>query len=116
MHVSMLARLSANASELVSIRLLKLAMDIGCVFSIDTDSHAPGQLDFLGYSAQRALDASSLTAPIAARLGPLVTCDIQGDRKLERCVAAVQSGGSGRRFDGARRTPVRQHQNYPDLG
>ncbi len=38
-------------------RLLTLAMDIGCVFSIDTDSHAPGQLDFLGYGAQRALDA-----------------------------------------------------------
>lgn len=37
-------------------RLLKLAMDIGCVFSIDTDSHAPGQLEFLGYGAQRALD------------------------------------------------------------
>ena len=31
-------------------------MDIGCVFSIDTDSHAPGQLEFLGYGAQRALD------------------------------------------------------------
>ncbi|KGI70315.1 PHP domain-containing protein [Mycolicibacterium rufum] len=38
-------------------RLLTLAMDIGCVFTIDTDSHAPGQLDFLGYGAQRALDA-----------------------------------------------------------
>ncbi|MGE0216715.1 PHP domain-containing protein [Mycolicibacterium sp.] len=38
-------------------RLLALAMDIGCVFAIDTDSHAPGQLDFLGYGAQRALDA-----------------------------------------------------------
>jgi putative hydrolase len=38
-------------------RLLELARDIGCVFSIDTDSHAPGQLDFLGYGAQRALDA-----------------------------------------------------------
>jgi putative hydrolase len=38
-------------------RLLKLALDIGCLFSIDTDSHAPGQLDFLGYGAQRALDA-----------------------------------------------------------
>ncbi|TRW88928.1 PHP domain-containing protein [Mycolicibacterium sp. 018/SC-01/001] len=38
-------------------RLLTLAMEIGCVFSIDTDSHAPGQLDFLGYGAQRALDA-----------------------------------------------------------
>lgn len=38
-------------------RLLNLARDIGCVFAIDTDSHAPGQLDFLGYGAQRALDA-----------------------------------------------------------
>ena len=38
-------------------RLLDLALQMGCVFSIDTDAHAPGQLDFLGYGAQRALDA-----------------------------------------------------------
>lgn len=38
-------------------RLLNLALEIGCLFSIDTDAHAPGQLDFLGYGAQRALDA-----------------------------------------------------------
>ena len=37
-------------------RLLVLALEIGCDFSIDTDAHAPGQLDFLGYGAQRALD------------------------------------------------------------
>jgi putative hydrolase len=37
-------------------RLLKLALEIGCDFAIDTDAHAPGQLDFLGYGAQRALD------------------------------------------------------------
>jgi putative hydrolase len=37
-------------------RLLTLALEIGCDFSIDTDAHAPGQLDFLGYGAQRALD------------------------------------------------------------
>lgn len=37
-------------------RLLNLALEIGCLFSIDTDSHAPGQLEF-GYGAQRALDA-----------------------------------------------------------
>ena len=36
---------------------MNLALEIGCVFSIDTDAHAPGQLDFLGYGAQRALDA-----------------------------------------------------------
>lgn len=38
-------------------RLLQLAEQIGCDFAIDTDAHAPGQLDFLGYGAQRALDA-----------------------------------------------------------
>lgn len=37
-------------------RLLRLALEIGCDFSIDTDAHAPGQLDFLGYGAQRALE------------------------------------------------------------
>ena len=37
-------------------RLIRLALEIGCHFAIDTDAHAPGQLDFLGYGAQRALD------------------------------------------------------------
>ena len=37
-------------------RLIAMAHEIGCLFSIDTDAHAPGQLDFLGYGAQRALD------------------------------------------------------------
>jgi putative hydrolase len=35
-------------------RLLELARDIGCRFSIDSDSHAPGQLDFLDYGCERA--------------------------------------------------------------
>lgn len=34
--------------------LIKLALDAGCLFSIDSDAHAPGQLDFLQYGAQRA--------------------------------------------------------------
>ncbi|SDE59651.1 PHP domain-containing protein [Auraticoccus monumenti] len=34
--------------------LLALALDIGCLFSIDTDAHAPGQLDFLAYGCARA--------------------------------------------------------------
>ena len=34
--------------------LLELARDIGCVFSIDSDAHAPGQLDFLLYGCERA--------------------------------------------------------------
>jgi putative hydrolase len=35
-------------------KLLELARDIGCLFSIDSDAHAPGQLDFLQYGAERA--------------------------------------------------------------
>lgn len=36
--------------------LLRLAMDMGCVFSIDTDAHAPGQLEFQIYGCARAED------------------------------------------------------------
>lgn len=34
--------------------LIKLALEAGCLFSIDSDAHAPGQLDFLQYGAERA--------------------------------------------------------------
>jgi putative hydrolase len=34
--------------------LIQLARDLGCHFSIDSDSHAPGQLDFLDYGCERA--------------------------------------------------------------
>jgi putative hydrolase len=35
-------------------RLLRLAVETGCLFSIDTDAHAPGQLDWLRYGCERA--------------------------------------------------------------
>ncbi|MGY2875901.1 putative hydrolase [Marmoricola sp. URHA0025 HA25] len=35
-------------------KLLQLAIDIGCLFSIDSDAHAPGQLDFQVYGCARA--------------------------------------------------------------
>jgi putative hydrolase len=35
-------------------RLLELALEVGCVFSIDSDAHAPGQLDWLPYGCERA--------------------------------------------------------------
>jgi len=38
-------------------RLLELARDIGCLFSIDSDAHAPGQLDFQVYGCERAEEA-----------------------------------------------------------
>jgi putative hydrolase len=35
-------------------RLLRTAVDAGCLFSIDTDAHAPGQLDWQPYGCERA--------------------------------------------------------------
>ncbi|MCM0619307.1 PHP domain-containing protein [Nocardioides bruguierae] len=35
-------------------RLLELARDLGCLFSIDSDAHAPGQLDLLVHGCERA--------------------------------------------------------------
>jgi putative hydrolase len=35
-------------------RLLRQAVELGCVFSIDSDAHAPGQLDWLPYGCERA--------------------------------------------------------------
>ena len=41
-------------------RLLRLAADMGCVFTIDTDAHAPGQLDWLENGCSRA-EAAGIT-------------------------------------------------------
>ena len=37
-------------------RLLRQAVEAGCLFSIDTDAHAPGQLDFLDHGCARATE------------------------------------------------------------
>jgi len=37
-------------------RLLQIAVEMGCVFSIDTDAHAPGQLEWQPYGADRAVE------------------------------------------------------------
>ncbi|AXH96223.1 PHP domain-containing protein [Ornithinimicrobium avium] len=34
--------------------LLSLAVELGCVFALSTDAHAPGQLDFLDHGCERA--------------------------------------------------------------
>jgi putative hydrolase len=36
------------------LRLLTMAVETGCMFSIDTDAHAPGQLDWQVYGCERA--------------------------------------------------------------
>jgi putative hydrolase len=39
-------------------RLLRMAVAAGCRFALDTDAHAPGQLDWLAYGAARAVECS----------------------------------------------------------
>jgi len=34
--------------------LIAVALGLGCLFSIDSDAHAPGQLSLLDYGAERA--------------------------------------------------------------
>ena len=51
-------QLPARASRPAD-RLLELAIEMGCLFSIDTDAHAPGQLEFrsTGASGPRTSDS-----------------------------------------------------------
>ncbi len=37
--------------------LLRAAIEAGCLVSIDTDAHAPGQLEWLGNGCEKAADA-----------------------------------------------------------
>ncbi|MDQ1695635.1 MAG: putative hydrolase [Frankiaceae bacterium] len=45
-------------------RLLSLAVETGCLFSIDTDAHAPGQLDWQVYGCARAQECGVPTERI----------------------------------------------------
>ncbi len=51
-------------------RLIRLAVEMGCLFSIDTDAHAPGQLDWQGYGCARAL-ANGVNAKRVINTWPL---------------------------------------------
>lgn len=39
------------------VELLRLAVDAGCYVSIDTDAHAPGQLEWIGLGCEQAAEA-----------------------------------------------------------
>ena len=47
--------------------LLRQAAGLGCSFSIDTDAHAPGQLEWLGRGCKKAVDAGLDPARIVNR-------------------------------------------------
>ncbi len=50
-------------------RLLRLAVESGCRFSIDTDAHAPGQLDWQPYGCERAQECGVESASVVNALG-----------------------------------------------
>jgi len=56
-------------------RLIQLALEAGCLFSVDTDAHAPGQLAFQDYGCARAV-ANGIPADRIVNTWPL-------DRLLE---------------------------------
>ncbi len=61
-------------------RLIRLAAETGCRFSIDTDAHAPGQLDWLPYGCARAEE-----------------CEIEPDRVINTASAEDLLGWIGQR-------------------
>ncbi|MER7015491.1 PHP domain-containing protein [Saccharopolyspora sp. NPDC000359] len=56
--------------------LIRLARDVGCLFSIDSDAHAPGQLDWLALGCARAEE-----------------CDVSPDRVLNTRTADQLAAG-----------------------
>ena len=50
-------------------RLLGLAIESGCRFSVDSDAHAPGQMDWLTYGCERAVETGVPLGRIVNTLG-----------------------------------------------
>jgi putative hydrolase len=50
-------------------RLMRIALEAGCRFSIDTDAHAPGQLDWQPYGCERAAEVAVPADRIVNTLG-----------------------------------------------
>lgn len=50
-------------------RLLQVAVDLGCSFAIDTDAHAPGQLEWQPYGADRAVQCGVTADRVVNSMG-----------------------------------------------
>ena len=91
-------------------RLLKLAAEAGCVFAIDTDAHAPGQLDWLvngtvraeraGITADRVINARGAAEMLGARLARDQPGGGVGGELAAFGRGAGQEEGAGRQRDG----------------
>ncbi len=60
-------------------RLLRMAVELDCLFSIDTDAHAPGQLDWQPYGCERAEE-----------------CGVRPESVLNTCTAEALLAWTGR--------------------
>ena len=96
-------------------RLLRLAVEAGCRFSIDTDAHAPGQLDWLPYGCERAA-ACGVTAapggqhPVGGRPAGLGRAVIEVRRAADRAVTRTGWLDSRHSFSyGAHYDPANTH-------
>ncbi len=54
--------------------LVELALEAGCLFSIDSDAHAPGQLDFLAYGASGPSGSAYRVGPDRQHLAASTGC------------------------------------------
>ena len=92
--------------------LVALALEAGCLFSIDSDAHAPGQLDFLdlrlraGRAARRPAGPGGqhLAAGPAAGLGERVACVTWPPPAVAGRRATTPSSRCGARAGGAARS------------
>jgi putative hydrolase len=50
-------------------RLLRLAVEMGCTFTVDSDAHAPGQLDWVAFGCERAEDCGVAPDRVLNTLG-----------------------------------------------
>ena len=82
-------------------RLLELAAKTGCLFAIDTDAHAPGQLDWLQSGCDRA-EAAGLTADRVINTRP--ADQMAGNRASRASPTSSTSRGENRTSRGEIRT------------
>jgi putative hydrolase len=68
-------------------RLLRLAVQTGCLVSIDTDAHAPGQLDWLPYGCERAAVCGVPPARVVNTWAPREVLAWAGDHTVRPGVA-----------------------------
>ena len=84
-------------------RLLRQAVEAGCLFSIDTDAHAPGQLDWQPYGCARAAECEVPIDRIVNTWPVQKLLDWAASRRLDRGRLGL---AGGRRGSGGRSAPV----------